>query len=814
MEKAEAVPPRENWPQNTKMQLLPKDVYEKLEFDKVLQLLEKECLGEPGRELARQLAPSSRKSQVEISLSEAQEFKNSIDDNDHFPIRAYEAIDEELDMLKVEGYVLAVEGLRNLSKILLFTRDIFRFFNPRRRESYPRLYRILRDISFNEALNKAIEAVIDEEGNIRPDASPELMRIRRQLASKQKELEQKFRVIINQYRSKGWLTDNVESFRNGRRVLSVPSEFKRSIRGIIHDESTTGKTAFIEPEGIIEINNDIFDLETDEKREIYRILRELSAELRPYREDIKQYQEILIYFDFIQAKARLGVQMQAVQPKLSSTPCFGIKQGRHPLLFLKNKRLDKTTVPFDFCLFKDNRILMLSGPNAGGKSITLKSVGLIQLMLQSGLLVPVDPDSEMGLFKELFADIGDQQSIEDDLSTYSSRLENMRNFLEKSGPDTLVLIDEFGSGTDPKIGGAIAEAILKYLNEQQVHGLITTHYSNLKIFAFKTKGLLNASMNFDKDTLSPTYELQIGRPGSSYAFEIAEKSGLSKQVLDYAKHRTGKNEKAVDQLLVELQQEKQEAEETLNALKKKESALDKLIQNYEQLHRELEYRRKKIKLDAKEQALQQTARDNREMERLVREIKEQQNLEKAKALSLQVKQERSELAEQVTGLRKDIYYQPNEKERKQEAIKVGDFVRMKTGGATGAVEAIDRNKAIVTIGQMRMTIKLADLQHANAPLDLNAGKSVNSDTSANTATFSSKLDIRGMRYEEALKVVEDFVDQALMANVNSLRIVHGKGSGALREAVRKKLREYNITMDISHPAQELGGDGVTLVEME
>lgn len=797
-----------------KMQLLPKDLFEKLEFDKVLHLLEQECMGEPGRALVRELVPSDRKSQIEVALSEAQEFTRSIEHNDHFPVRAYESVDEELEMLKVEGYVLPIKGLQNLNLILLFTRDVFRFFNARRRETYPALYKVIREVSFNEDLIKAIEGVIDEEGNIRPDASPELMRIRRQLGSKQKELEQKFRVIINQYRSKGWLTDNVESFRNGRRVLSVPSEHKRSIRGIIHDESTTGKTAFIEPEGIIEINNDIFDLETDEKREIYRILRELSAELRPYREDIRVYQEILIHFDFVQAKARLARQMNAVMPKtLFNRPHFGIKQGRHPLLYLKNKRLDKVTVPFDFILFKGNRILMLSGPNAGGKSITLKSIGLMQLMLQAGLLVPVDEDSEMGIFKALFADIGDQQSIEDDLSTYSSRLENMRNFLERSDQESLVLIDEFGSGTDPKIGGAIAESILKQLNEQRIYGVITTHYSNLKIYAFKTKGIVNASMNFDKDTLSPTYELQVGRPGSSYAFEIAEKSGLSRKILNYAKHRTGKNEKAVDQLLVELQQEKQEAEEKLAELTDKQKKLDALIKNYEQLHKELEYRRKKVKLEAKEWALQQTSRDNREMENLIREIKEQQNLEKAKRISQQVKQQRGKLAEQVTDLREKIYYEPTEKDKKKEAIKAGDFVKMKTGGATGTVESIEKNRAVVRMGEMRMTIKLRDLQHANAPLEVQSGKSVQSQTSTDTASFQPKLDIRGMRYEEALKVVEDFVDQALIANAAHLEIVHGKGSGALREAVRRKLREYNVPMDITHPPQERGGDGVTLVEM-
>lgn len=794
------------------MLLLPRDLFEKLEFDKVLELLEKECLGELGQEAVRAITPITRLGSIEKRLEEASEFKRTYEQNERFPIAVYHDISEELNMLEVEGYVLPEEGLQNINIQLRNIRDIFHFFYTSRRESFPTLYAIVRKASFEDGLIEAIERVIDEEGNIRADASPELLKIRKQITSRQKELDRQFRIIINEYRTKGWLTDNVESFRNGRRVLSVPSEHKRKIRGIIHDESTTGKTAFIEPEAIIEINNDIFDLETDERREIYRILKELSAQLRPYVPQMRLYQDILVRYDVIQAKARLAMQMDAYQPKLVDKPHFGILKGRHPLLYLKNKKLGRVTVPFDFQLYGGNRILMLSGPNAGGKSITLKSVGLIQLMLQSGLLVPVMDGSEMGVFHHVFADIGDQQSIEDDLSTYSSRLENMRNFLEKANRETLVLIDEFGSGTDPKIGGAIAEAILKELNEKKAFGVITTHYSNLKIFSFKAKGIVNGSMYFDKESLSPTYELQVGRPGSSYAFEIAQKSGLSKKVLDYAKHRTGKNEKAVDQLLVDLQQEKQELEEQLRLMKEQQDKLDKLIKNYEQLHRELEFRRKKIKLEAKEQALQQAARDNREFEKVIREIKEEQNLEKAKEIAVHVKEERQKLAEEISGLREAIYYQPPKPSEKEQEIKAGDYVKLRTGGATGLVESIGRNKAVVQIGEMRMSIHLRDLQHAKAPLEVQGAKGVQADMDA-LGGFQSKIDIRGMRYDEALKVVEDFMDQALLSNTLHLRIVHGKGNGVLRNAVRKKLREYNINMDITHPEPELGGDGVTLVEI-
>ncbi|MEL7022047.1 MAG: Smr/MutS family protein, partial [Bacteroidota bacterium] len=421
------------------------------------------------------------------------------------------------------------------------------------------------------------------------------------------------------------------------------------------------------------------------------------------------------------------------------------------------------------------------------------------------------------IFKKIFADIGDQQSLEDELSTYSSRLRNAKIFLDSADDETLVLIDEFGSGTDPKIGGAIAEAILKELNDRKVSGVITTHYSNLKIFAFKNKGIVNGSMTFNSETLSPTYEFKVGRPGSSYAFEIAQKSGLGRKILNYAKHRTGKNEKAVDQLLVDLQREKQELEQKLTIAQQREKKLDKLIKNYEGLHRELEFKRKKLKLEIKEQNLQQTAKENKELQRIIRQLQEEKNLEKAKEVAAKVREERQELADQVEGLKEDIYYKPDALKAtanaKKGPIKVGDFVRFKRGGANGTVESIDRKKAIVAVGQMRMTVHVRDLEHANAPLAVQPNKSVSLNTVTTAAKFESRIDIRGMRMEEAIQVVEDFVDQALMASATSLRIVHGKGNGVLRKVVKKKLREYNAVTKVYHPEAQAGGDGVTLVDM-
>jgi DNA mismatch repair protein MutS2 len=794
------------------MRLEPRDIFQRLEFDKVLELIAQECQGDLAREMALLLKPGASLQHISAKLRETKEMKRALEHNDRMKIPVYHDITEDLRMLEIEGFVLAEDSLRRINTILVTVAGIYDFFGDVRRESYPAMYALIRQTHFDKTLILEIDRVVDPEGNIRSDASPELARIRKNMAGKMRELDKVFREIVQQYRTKGWLTENVESLRNGRRVLSVPAEHKRKVKGIIHDESATGKTAFIEPEGIIAINNDIFDLEQEEKREIYRILKALSALLRPYAPTLRTYLGILVYFDLTQAKGRVALAMKAIEPQLRPHAHLYLVEARHPLLYLRNAQQGRVTVPFSLKMAHGNRILVLSGPNAGGKSITMKSVGLLQLMVQSGILVPVHEETEMGLFAQVFADIGDQQSIEDDLSTYSSHLANMRLFSQFATERSLVLIDEFGSGTDPQMGGAIAESVLQALNEKKVFGVITTHYSNLKIFAFKTKGILNGAMHFDKETLSPTYELKVGRPGSSYAFEIAAKSGLNDKILEYARRRSGKSETAVDQLLIDLQQEKQSLTEQLALMKDREEKLERLMRTYEQMHRDMEFRRKKHKLEVKELALQQTSRENQAIEKLIREIREEKNLEKAKALAEQVKAEKQVLQVQVVELKEEIYHPPAHLAKKETPLKAGDFVRLINGGAMGRIEALKKDKAIVQVGDMRMTIHLRDLQAlSNEPLDIQSAKSVQTDAAFPGSGFQSKLDIRGVRMEEALKIVEDFIDQAILANAAQLRIVHGKGNGILRKAVKMKLKEYNLGMQISHPEPELGGDGVTLV---
>ena len=795
------------------MQLLPADTPEKLEFNKVLHLLERQCSGDLGREAALALSPFTKVTAINQRLDEVVEFRQGTEEKNMFTVSAYDDVSEELKALRVEGYALVESGLAKLNVLLLQAKQLFTFFQSSAKQTaFPALYAVVGKVEYVAELSAAIEAVIDAEGNIRTDASDELSRIRRLMGSKQREVEKAFRAVIEKYRRAGYLSDTVESFRNGRRVLAVPSEHKRQIRGIIHDESATGKTAYIEPDEVIGINNDIFDLQQEERREIYRILRELSAQLRPYVDHMVAYRDLIVYLDLVQAKARLAGQMKAERPKLDHHPRISIREGRHPLLYLKNKPYGRKTVPFDLILKGKNRILMLSGPNAGGKSIAMKSVGLLQLMVQSGMLVPVGKETEMGVFEKLFTDIGDQQSIEDDLSTYSSRLKNAREFTREADDRTLVLIDEFGSGTDPMLGGAIAEAVLDKLNSARVFGVITTHYSNLKIFAYKTAGIVNGGMNFDKDNLNPTYELKVGRPGSSYAFEIAQKSGLPEDVLAHARRRAGKNERAVDQLLVDLQREKQEVEEQLARMEQKQKTLDALTRTYEELHRDIEVRRKRLKLEAKEQSLAETAKYNKEMENLIRRLREEKKIDEAKEKARVLREEREKISEQVTDLRETIYYQPKSGKKGRRQFEEGDYVKLRTGGASGTIESIDKKRAIVIVGDLRLTANLRDLELADSPMEMRRERSVSSDIQG-VATFSNKLDVRGMRFEEVLNTTQAFVDQALMANASQLRIVHGKGSGALKRAVRQKLSEYNHNFSLSTPPREQGGEGVTIVDL-
>lgn len=793
------------------MKFIPSDSLTKLEFDKIVHILENGALGEPGKNILGALQPSSIFKDVMLWLSQSEEFIQSNALNEKIPLGPYQDILSFLSLLKIENYVLELEELLEIRNMLFLAENLFKYFTPARKIQYPNIWNIVSPFDPDTNLIFAFKKVFIPEGTIRSDASEELVKIRKKLSAKQSALEKQFRFLLNNFKAQGFLAESGETIRNGRKVLCVLSEYKRRIKGIIHDESSTGKSTYIEPEEMIELNNDIFDLEQDERREIYKILRDLCNFLSTSTHLLENYQEIIVQLDVIQSKAVFSQKYKGTKPKLLNRPNINIQQGFHPILLLKNNTLGHITVPFNMHLMHNNRIIIISGPNAGGKSIALKAAGLMQVMLQSGILIPVAKESEFGMFETLFVDIGDQQSIENDLSTYSSRLRYNKEFLEIADENALAIIDELGSGTDPQIGGAIAESIIREIHKKQAFAVITTHYGNLKIYAHKTKGIVNASMHFDKELLKPSFELLVGKPGSSYAFEIAQKSGLSTEMLDYAKHKTGKNEKAIDEVLGDLQSELKKLQDKVNEIKDRELFLDNMIKNYSELQKSLDFNKKKFKLDQKENKLQAIAIETKNFEKLARELKAQNNAQKAKEIAEELKNNQAKLEQDIIQLEQEVVLElPTDFIRKP--LELGDFVRIKTGGAIGKVLQLDKSKALVQMGEMTLTVKIKDLIGANEPIENQSYRGIKTNL-VSGQEMESKVDLRGMRKDEALKVLENFVDNALINNVHILKILHGKGDGILKKTVWVKLKEYKDVSNIAHPEEEFGGTGVTLVTL-
>jgi DNA mismatch repair protein MutS2 len=794
---------------------LPEDFLEKVEFDRIVALQAAETLGPGGLHLINNPVISTDAAWVEDRLALAFEELKSVSAGESTPLRNYEDLSEAFKMLTLEGYTMSLEELVQINILL---RDLLaidnHFRNEERAERYPRLLEEIRKVPPAPHLNAAIDQIIDDKGEIRPDASPELAKIRRQKQSIQREIDNKFRGVVQKYRERDLLADTVESYRNGRRVLTVAVANKRKIRGIIHDLSATGQTAYIEPEEVISLNNDLFDLNNEERREIMRLLKALSATLRPELELLEAFDRQRASLDALRAQAVIARRLLANKPQIQAGPHLEMFEARHPLLYLKFKEEGRKVVPFTLKLNAPNRLLLLSGPNAGGKSIMLKGAGLLQIMVQAGMLVPCGEDSVFGMFENFCADIGDQQSLDDDLSTYSSHLRNMRQFLEVANSNTFLVIDEFGSGTDPKLGGAVAESILRELNRKKVWGVITTHYGNLKAFVYKQKGIVNGAMVFDVDTLDPTYEMRVGKPGSSYAFEVATKAGLSPKLLDYARGRVKGNEHEVDKLLLDLEREKARAEDAANLLEQEKAKFDKLSKTYTRMQRDLEVQRKTFKLETQERSLQAEARQQKELERIVRDLRESESVDDAKKVVKATKVSRKKREEVVAELKEEL----NEVSAKTTAsvldrpIQEGDHVRLIRGGATGEIVKLERGKATVQMGELRITANLKDLEAVRKPVEINRTIGIKRDLKTQEGGFKNEIDVRGFRREEVLDLVQDFIDRGMIENVKTLKILHGKGNGTLRNAVREKLREYK-NVKASHPSPNQGGDGVTIVDL-
>lgn len=778
---------------------------EQIEFHKIREILSSYARGEQGRVRCLSMHPVTDATYIRETMDEVYDYTLISSLTNRFQLGPYGDVSVSVEHLTVDGYVLPQEDIHEIGRQMEQVQTIHRFFDKSdNRRDFPALAVWQGRTADPGKWIKSIRVILDEKGDVKPDASPALLAIARAIETESSKLHKEFVRLISRYKAEGWLTDTVESVRSGRRVLCVQAEHKRKIKGIVHDESTTGRTVFIEPELIVDINNNIIELEAEFKKEVFRLLKELCQVLRPYQEDIARLTEFIPYWDTIQCMAMLSNAYKGLRPKVNEEPTLHLIQARHPILYIRNKSKGKEVIPFDLILNPPNRLLILSGPNAGGKSILMKATGLIQVMAQCGMLVPVGGSTEIGIMERISVDIGDQQSIEEDLSTYSSRLKNMKDTLLTANEATLILVDEFGSGTDPKIGGAIAEAILDSLVSKKSYGVLTTHYPNIKMYAHRTKGVVNGAMMFDTEKILPTYQLKIGKPGSSFAFEIAERTGLPQDVIHYARKSAGSQTLEMEGLIHDLDDKTQRLETELKLVRDRQKELDRLIANYEQLRLDLEIKRKRFRIDQKKASLHEVSQYSQEMNKLIKDLKKEKDAEKAREQIEKIKEKQKSYHTEI----KSLAHELEEVTTPPKDLKPGDHVKMRSTQQIGIIERISKGNAVIIVGQMQMTLPISELLPANAPLEINPHKSLQKDV-VEYASFENELDIRGMLPEEASHYLEKFIDAAFMSGQYQVRIVHGKGSGTLRQLVSRTMKTYPFT-SVTHPEKNQGGDGVTI----
>lgn len=801
--------------------LYPNTIEQKLGFDKLRELLKEACISPLGRSYVEKIRFSDNFGMVEKLVSQTAEMKKVMEIGEDFPSQNYLDATPFLKRAAIEGMLLTLEEFSDLKASLQTIRLCLRFFENQEPEAFPLLSEFAKTVRVDKAITDSIDKIIDDRGQIRDTASPELARIRKKLISEQAGIRKKLDTMLRTAKSSGWITEDVSlTVRNGRMVIPLAAEHKRKLKGFIHDESSTGQTVFIEPTDVFESNNEIRELEYEERREINRILMHLTDQLRPFVPDLQKAYAFLGLMDFLRAKAKIAIQMNATNPTFVNKQFIDWKDARHPLLHLSFQKQGKKVVPLNIELQDKQRILIVSGPNAGGKSVSLKTVGLIQYMFQCGLLVPMADGSSIGFFQNIFIDIGDEQSLENDLSTYSSHLTNMRYFLTLANKRTLFLIDEFGTGTEPGLGGAIAEAILEDLTKSGAYGVINTHYTNLKVLADKTEGLVNGAMRFDGEHLEPIYQLEIGRPGSSFAFEIASKIGLPNTVINRAKDKLGKQQVSFEKLLKELDIERKVFAEKNIEVGIKERKLAQQLSEYTKLKSSLENNEKKLVNDAKQKAKNLLADANQLIENTIREIKENKaEKEKTKTVRTELEKfgKKNLVLEEVEELpSEDSVFEPEDG-----AITIGSYVRITGQTAIGEVLALKGKDAEIRIGDLKSNIKLNRLEKvSNKTYKAATGEkklkvaSKGVDLNERMMNFSFNLDIRGRRGEEALGVLDSFMDNAIMLGYDELRVVHGKGDGILRTLVRNHLRGYSHVSGMQDEHPDRGGAGVTIVKLK
>jgi len=827
--------------------IYPNNFEEKIGFDRIRAKVSNLCLCDIGKRKAASASFLTNFDAITQIMELTAEMKTICQMEDSFPVDGYADTTPFLERIKHEGSWLDEAELFSLRRSLDAIKSILSFLTKGDKPKYPNLARFANEVEYFPFISERIDSILNRFGKIKDNASPELARIRSEISSKQASVAKRIGSILKQAQADGLVdSDASTSMRDGRIVIPVSASNKRKLKGIVLDESATGKTVFIEPFEVVELNNEIRELEYDERREIVRILVEFADTLRPYLTELLQSYDFLGEIDFLRAKGLFASSVAGAKPILHSSPKIYLRKAVHPLLMLALKREGKEIVPLDIELDDQNHILLISGPNAGGKSVCLKTLGVSQYMLQCGFLPPVLENSEMGIFKKLFIDIGDEQSIENDLSTYSSHLFNIKFFLKNADSSTLVLIDEFGAGTEPLVGGAIAESILQQFNQQGIFGVITTHYSNLKHYAASAKGIINGAMLFDMGRIEPLFKLEIGKPGSSFAFEIARKIGLPEEVLKLAEGKAGTDHISFEKHLKEISRDKRywerKRDQIRKSTKKTEEYETKLAEELETIKQQ----RKAIISKAKEEAETILASSNKIIENTIREIKEssaeKERTRKARQGLDKHKENLQDITAEVdptieTKLEQILRRQQRNQERKQKqggqattksekpakpkTISQGDKVRIAGQDAVGEVMQIDGKNAIVAFGSMLTTIKVSKLEGISLNEYRSAERTVKSpqtgigfDLHKKRLNFKSDIDVRGFRTNEALETVQDLIDEAAMIGISRVRILHGKGNGILRHEIRNFLKTMPYVKSYADEHVDFGGTGITLVEIE
>ncbi len=786
--------------------IYPNEFEDKLGFVQIRQKLKGYCLSDAGAAWVDRMRFSTEADFIRILLKQSLEFLQILEKGEPFPSRYFFDPAEWIQKITLEGNWLEADEFLNLAYSLETIIACKTFLN-KAREIYPELYKLAEPVAVTSALAQSVFVKIDDKAQVRDSASPDLGRIRKRLREEQTRLrkiaDQIFRTAVEEK----WVPEGaLPTIREGRVVIPIQAEHKRKLKGFILDESATGQTVFMEPTEMLDANNEIRDLEHSEKREVIRILKELTDEFRQQLPVLRTAFQFLAQIDFIRAKAKFSQEINAEHPVIEKHPEMVWYNAKHPLLYLSLKG-KREIVPLNIELDQQDRLLLVSGPNAGGKSVCLKTVGLLQYMVQCGLLIPVSERSRVGIFQNILLDIGDQQSIENDLSTYSSHLRNMKTFIEHANSKSLVLMDELGSGTDPNFGGAIAQAILEELLRKHVWGVATTHYYNLKLFAGQRQGIRNAAMRFDDMNLVPLYILDIGKPGSSFALEIARKIGLPQQTLQEAEKLVGKDLAGFEKLVRSLEKEKQLLSEKTKKLERQEGEMKQALAKYQTLSTDIETRKKEIINKAKEEASNLLKDTNREIEKTIRHIRANQ----AHKLETQkVRKNLQNLTQRVEPVVKEEKRSPDE-------LKEGDRVRIIGQDSSGVILSIQGKNATVQFGELKSVAKVDKLEKITGAIEKEMATRLRTsgiNVYEKRSNFSDTLDVRGKRVDEVIPMLDQFMDTAILLGQGELKILHGKGEGVLRKVVRDHLKRYKEVASMNDEHVERGGDGITIVVLK